>query len=114
MPWQLLTVHDSGAVQARAPWGAHALCAGPVSELLSRQVRDGHCIQLACPIGQPPWCALHTAVLLTLQVWGVVDKALVPLVRIGDRVAPAARLIVSEPLGLLITAHNGGLGVAMV
>ncbi len=43
-----------------------------------------------------------------LQVWGVVDKALVPLVRIGDRVAPALRLIVCEPLGLLITAHNGG------
>ncbi|KAI7842069.1 hypothetical protein COHA_004266 [Chlorella ohadii] len=56
MPWQLLTVHDSGAI----------------------------------------------------QVWGIVDKALVPLVRIGDRVAPALRLIVCESLGLLITAHNDG------
>ena len=55
-----------------------------------------HC--LFCLIGIP-------------QVWGIVDKALVPLVRIGDRVAPALRLIVCESLGLLITAHNGGCEV---
>lgn len=32
---------------------------------------------------------------------------LVPLARIGDRAAPALRLIVCEPLGALITAHKG-------
>lgn len=45
-----------------------------------------------------------------LQVWGYIDvnRALVPLVRIGDRVAPALRIVVCEPLGCIITTHNGG------
>jgi hypothetical protein len=38
----------------------------------------------------------------------VVNEQLQPLIRIGDRVAPALRLLVCEPLGAIVTAHNGG------
>jgi hypothetical protein len=43
------------------------------------------------------------------QIWGQMshNTPLVPLVRIGDRVAPALRVVVCEPLGAVITAHNG-------
>lgn len=99
MPWQLLTVHDSGAIQAR-PGGLRCQLS---AHLRSSKPRRLHVHTLTVPD-----CASMAAV---LQVWGVVDKTLVPLVRIGDRVAPALRLIVCEPLGVLITAHNGGLAL---
>ena len=97
MPWQLLTVHDSGAIQAR-PGGPRSTCQMPAP--------------LACsPTRRLPVHTLtvpdRASMAVPPQVWGVVDKVLVPLVRIGDRVAPALRLIVCEPLGVLITAHNG-------
>ena len=38
----------------------------------------------------------------------MVNDQLQPLIRIGDRVAPALRLLVCEPLGAIVTAHNGG------
>lgn len=53
-----------------------------------------HCRGRACP----PAC---------LQVWGHVDGKLQPLLQIGERTAPALRAVVCEPLGALITAHNG-------
>ena len=41
-------------------------------------------------------------------MWSHIDGLLVPLVQIGDRVAPALRLVVCETLGAIVTAHNGG------
>lgn len=40
-------------------------------------------------------------------MWGHVDGKLQPLLQIGERTAPALRAVVCEPLGALITAHNG-------
>ena len=45
-----------------------------------------------------------------MQVWTHIDGLLVPLVQIGDRVAPALRLVVCETLGAIVTAHNGAVG----
>lgn len=56
-----------------------------------------------------PWQLVTAHDSGVVQVWGHIDsqRALQPLVRIGERVAPALRLVVCEPLGALITAHNG-------
>lgn len=59
-----------------------------------------------------PGCAARASPLLVCpphppQVWGHINGLLEPLVRIGDRTAPALKLAICEPLGALITAHNG-------
>lgn len=50
------------------------------------------------------------------QVWGRLNPSglLAPLVRIGDRTAPATKLAICEPLGALVTSHNGGSSACLV
>ncbi|PSC73896.1 Serine threonine-kinase CTR1 isoform A [Micractinium conductrix] len=55
-----------------------------------------------------PWQLLTAHDNGQVQVWGHVSGRLRPLMRLGDRCAPALRVMVCEPLGALVTAHNDG------
>lgn len=70
------------------------------------------CAQQKAVRGCLPSCCRgrKRAPIRVLQVWGHVDGKLQPLLQIGERTAPALRAVVCEPLGALITAHNGALG----
>ena len=104
--FQILTAHDSGAIQVRGEGGNMHVCA-----LLSTA---STCLPpagpaLAAPAADhPPSLRPARSASASAQVWGMVNEQLQPLIRIGDRVAPALRLVVCGPLGAVVTAHNGG------
>ncbi|PRW45448.1 serine threonine- kinase drkA isoform A [Chlorella sorokiniana] len=104
---QVVKVQETQKVSVDAPWGNFGSFSegggGVASMAADSQVTVSQLVDV-----DMPWQLLTIDDSGAIQVWGVVDKSLVPLARIGDRVAPALRLVVCEPLGLLITAHNDG------